>query len=216
MLEALRLFEYRDINEVVDAGDIKKRYRKLMRKYHPDLVHGDKNLEIEYTNLSKDINEAHEIILKLIKEVKLLRMLEGANNPGRVCEIIDFKDLFKLYANECVTLASGFQLTKSNIRAHNIILNIGCGILVNGIMQTFNQLTPWVLKDEYKIECPVMVDNTDPVDIIIYCHTKVLNITLKSNNTRLKLQFDNGVVLYIIMDKKFPAENKSAGGNRHG
>src|SRR5262245_12350223 len=39
-------------------GDIKKAYRKLARKYHPDLNPGDKTAEAKF----KEINEANEVL----------------------------------------------------------------------------------------------------------------------------------------------------------
>lgn len=38
--------------------EIKRAYRKLARKYHPDLNPGDKDAEAKF----KDLNEAHEVL----------------------------------------------------------------------------------------------------------------------------------------------------------
>ena len=38
--------------------DIKKAYRKLARKFHPDLNPGDKEAEKKF----KEVNEAHEVL----------------------------------------------------------------------------------------------------------------------------------------------------------
>ena len=40
------------------ADDIKKAYRKLARKYHPDVNQGDKAAEERF----KEINEAYEVL----------------------------------------------------------------------------------------------------------------------------------------------------------
>jgi len=40
------------------TDDIKKAYRRLARKYHPDLNPGDKNSERKF----KEINEAYEVL----------------------------------------------------------------------------------------------------------------------------------------------------------
>ena len=56
--------EYKDYYKIlgVDKGasqqDIKKAYRRLARKYHPDVNPGDKSAEARF----KDINEAHEVL----------------------------------------------------------------------------------------------------------------------------------------------------------
>lgn len=46
------------VSKTATAEEIKKAYRKLARKYHPDLNPGDKKAEARF----KEINEAHEIL----------------------------------------------------------------------------------------------------------------------------------------------------------
>jgi len=46
------------IDKSASAGDIKKAYRKLARKYHPDLNPSDKEAERKF----KEINEANEVL----------------------------------------------------------------------------------------------------------------------------------------------------------
>lgn len=56
--------EYKDYYEILGVGrdadqkDIKKAFRKLARKYHPDVNPGDKSAEERF----KEINEAHEVL----------------------------------------------------------------------------------------------------------------------------------------------------------
>lgn len=56
--------EFRDyystlgIAKTASASDIKRAYRKLARKYHPDLNPGDKTAEAKF----KEVNEAHEVL----------------------------------------------------------------------------------------------------------------------------------------------------------
>ncbi|MEL6930705.1 MAG: DnaJ C-terminal domain-containing protein [Cyanobacteria bacterium J06600_6] len=46
------------VNKNASADDIKKAYRKLARKYHPDLNQGDKKAETRF----KEVNEAQEVL----------------------------------------------------------------------------------------------------------------------------------------------------------
>ena len=46
------------IDSKASADDIKKAYRKLARKYHPDINPGDKEAERKF----KEINEANEVL----------------------------------------------------------------------------------------------------------------------------------------------------------
>lgn len=46
------------VDKTASADDIKKAYRKLARKYHPDLNPNDKQAEATF----KEINEAYEIL----------------------------------------------------------------------------------------------------------------------------------------------------------
>jgi DnaJ-class molecular chaperone len=56
--------EFRDyystlgVPKTASDGDIKRAYRKLARKYHPDLNPGDKSAEAKF----KEVNEAHEVL----------------------------------------------------------------------------------------------------------------------------------------------------------
>ena len=47
-----------DVSKSASEGDIKKAYRKLALKYHPDQNKGDKGAEAKF----KEINEAYEVL----------------------------------------------------------------------------------------------------------------------------------------------------------
>ncbi len=61
------------VPKTASDADIKKAYRKLARKYHPDLNPGDKTAEATF----KDINEAHEVLSDADKRRKYDEL--GAN-----------------------------------------------------------------------------------------------------------------------------------------
>ena len=46
------------VNKTADSSEIKTAYRKLARKYHPDINPGDRTAEAKF----KELNEAHEVL----------------------------------------------------------------------------------------------------------------------------------------------------------
>ena len=51
-------YEVLGVNKGCDADDLKKAYRKLAMKYHPDRNSGDKNAEVKF----KEAKEAYEVL----------------------------------------------------------------------------------------------------------------------------------------------------------
>lgn len=72
-------YEILGVGRNASINDIKKAYRKLARKYHPDLNPGDKTAEQRF----KEINEAHETLKdpEKKKQYDLYGSL-GAHGPG--------------------------------------------------------------------------------------------------------------------------------------
>jgi DnaJ-class molecular chaperone len=76
--------EYRDYYKVLGVAkdappvEINKAYRKLARKYHPDLNPGDKTAEARF----KEINEAHEVLTDTEKRQKYDQLGSNWNRPG--------------------------------------------------------------------------------------------------------------------------------------
>jgi DnaJ-class molecular chaperone len=76
--------EYKDYYKVLgvakdaSSADINKAYRKLARKYHPDLNPSDKSAETRF----KEINEAHEVLTDPDKRQKYDQLGSSWNRPG--------------------------------------------------------------------------------------------------------------------------------------
>jgi len=93
-------YEVLGVSRTATAGDIKKAYRKLARKYHPDVNRDDKTAEEKF----KDIREAYDVLSDPEKRQRYDQLGEnwkaGADftpppgwEGGRV-EYADFNDLF--------------------------------------------------------------------------------------------------------------------------
>lgn len=65
-MEYIDYYKILGVSKDASADDIKKAYRKLARKYHPDLNPNDKEAEKKF----KEINEAHEVLSDAEKRKK--------------------------------------------------------------------------------------------------------------------------------------------------
>ncbi len=82
------------VDKNASQDDIKKAYRKLARKYHPDLNPGDKTAEQKF----KEINEAYEVLSDPKKRAEYDQFGSspfGAGGPGfEEFRTHDFRDIF--------------------------------------------------------------------------------------------------------------------------
>ena len=74
-------YEVLDVPKNASIQDIKKSYRKLAKKYHPDLNPGNKEAEKKFKAISHAFdqigfdNRKHELIFKLINFYKCFRVV---------------------------------------------------------------------------------------------------------------------------------------------
>ncbi|MBR8839150.1 MAG: DnaJ domain-containing protein [Stigonema ocellatum SAG 48.90 = DSM 106950] len=66
------------VSKTSTPEEIKRAYRKLARKYHPDLNPGDKDAEAKF----KDLNEANEVLFDPEKRQKYDQFGQHWNQPG--------------------------------------------------------------------------------------------------------------------------------------
>ena len=201
--EALEILKIESLDNL-ESKTLTKIYRKLMKRHHPDLYTDRPDELKEHEEIAKKINEAYEILNKALEKSKMLRQFEQTKSVTEIFAIIPFNELISLYGGSIVKLRhkdGEFKLTSSNIRANRIVLDIGCTIIIDGINYTFSSLKPWVIKDEYELNCdiPMMSDNI--IDVIVLAYGKRVELTLKSVTTRLRLKYTNNVVLILNLRK---------------
>ena len=66
------------VNKTATPQEIKRTYRKLARKCHPDLNPGDKDAEAKF----KDLNQANEVLSDPEKRQKYDQFGQHWNQPG--------------------------------------------------------------------------------------------------------------------------------------
>ena len=64
-------YEVLGINKSASDDEIKKAYRKLAKKYHPDLNQGDKSAEQKF----KEVNEAYDILSDKTKRQDMINLV---------------------------------------------------------------------------------------------------------------------------------------------
>ena len=71
-------YEILGVDKSASAADIKKAYRRLAMKYHPDRNNGDKEAEAKF----KEIGEAYEVLGDEQKRAAYDRFGKAGVNPG--------------------------------------------------------------------------------------------------------------------------------------
>ncbi len=77
-MEFIDYYKVLEIDTKADADAIKKAYRKLARKYHPDLNPNDKEAELKF----KQVNEANEVLSDPEKRKKYDQFGQNWKNPN--------------------------------------------------------------------------------------------------------------------------------------
>lgn len=71
-------YEILGINKNASEADIRKAYRRLAKKYHPDLNPGDKSAEAKF----KEVNEAYEVLSNKDSKARYDQFGHAGVNPG--------------------------------------------------------------------------------------------------------------------------------------
>lgn len=199
--ECVKELGFNNGNEITKA-ELKKRYRSLMRKNHPDLAHDEQD-RLKKEARAKRINEAYEKLERLIQRRDFEKLFE---EKREISAIIPLDGLVELYDGNSIKLRDNngdFELTKSNIRAHRIVLECCCSILdkSTGFVSVYSKYEQYHQGDEYSIDCTLQVKDTSPIDIEVSAYGKVVKLTLNNLVTRLKLTYRYRVQFTINIQK---------------
>ena len=77
MAEKRDYYEVLGVNREAGADEIKKAYRSLAKKYHPDMNPGDKSAEVKF----KEVNEAYDVLSDEDKRAKYDQFGHAAFDP---------------------------------------------------------------------------------------------------------------------------------------
>lgn len=216
VVKALGILNFNDIQSV-DRETLKKSYRSLIRKNHPDLCQGDKKEKDKAEEITKQLNKAYELLSNLLDEIDELNRWENITKKVIIRTILPFQTLEDLYDNKPITLRSSngesIQLNKGGLKAHNIMFLLECDIVnqCDGVVKHFSTIKPYNLSDEYLIDTQLQFtdDCYNSPSVTIKAYNKELNITLKNEVTKVKLAYKHRVFLIIQIEKKrIKEENK--------
>jgi curved DNA-binding protein len=173
-MEFIDYYKILELSKTASEADIKKAYRKLARKYHPDLSPNDKDAEKKF----KEINEANEVLSnpenrkkydKYGKDWKHADEFEksGYNpnqqqNPGRQQQSSDFSGDFSDFFESMYGNAGGGRSRQTKYRGQD--LNASLELTLRDVYQTHKQ-TLTVNNKNIRITIPAGVENGQIIKI---------------------------------------------------
>lgn len=177
LIEMCKLFNITDIN-MEDSKSLRKKYKALMKIYHPDNVRSNKNKDIT----AVDINEAFNELLIIVKDIEIIKRLEKAACLNTV--LIDLNTLIDVLEGKEIKLVNGDICSYSYINRNNTYIRVEVSIEINGISTSFCSIQPYNKMNDYSVDVEIPVsDYNDTTNIRTSRYNK--NIDININNSSI-------------------------------
>jgi molecular chaperone DnaJ len=124
-MERLDLYKVLEVSKEASQDEIRRSYRRLARKYHPDANPGDKKAEDRF----KEIQQAYEVLSKPEKRREYdegPRTFFGSGGTGRPGEADfgDFSDLLGGFGNLGDIFGRSTTTQRAQVKGENITVNV--------------------------------------------------------------------------------------------
>src|SRR3954454_23665685 len=124
-MEKLNLYKVLEVSKEATPDEIRRSYRRLARKYHPDANPGDKKAEDRF----KEIQHAYEVLSKPEKRREYdegPRTFFGSGATGRPGDagFGDFSDLLGGFGNLGDVFGRTATTQRAQIKGENITVNV--------------------------------------------------------------------------------------------
>lgn len=189
--EALEIFGFKD-GEDIDSTELKKRYRKLALKHHPD--HGGD------TDKFKDINEANSMLLNRLKIFEQIKRFKESQKVHAA--IIGFKDYISLYSGNTFRLSDGYILKKGNVKSNRIFIEIPYSIDISGYIIKSSTIVLYRIDDKYEVYVDIPdVDITQERDVKIQMLDKQMQFKMTGYTMAINLNFYDLVRVRLVLTR---------------
>ena len=199
--EALEMFNVSDITKE-SHGSLKKKYKRLMIKYHPDNRNGDSSKAVLVSDAYKELKDLLEVLERYAKKKQILNSMEATLETI----IITSDQLDKILSGKTVKVGNK-NIDKSELKHYRVVVSSKVLVNVNGYKMECIKSEIENYQNTYDVYCEVFVDSlSDNVPITIEEFDKKVETTLDTMSMEVTLKSPGGVRIKTTITKKLGAE----------
>lgn len=199
--EALEMFNVSDIAKE-SSGSLKKKYKRLMIKYHPDNRNGDSSKAVLVSDAYKELKDLLEVIESYAKKKQILDSMEETLETI----IITSDQLDKVLSGKTVKIGNK-DIDKSELKHYRVVVSSKVFVTVNGYKMEYIKSEIENYQHTYEVYCEVFVDSLkDSVPITIEAFDKKVETTLDTMSMEVTLKSPGGVRIKTTIIKKLGVE----------